>query len=496
MSAERLSASSLRGLPPQVGKPDYDLGKIGIGIVHLGLGAFHRAHQAVFTDAILSRDPRWGICGVSLKTPRVIDALAPQDGLYSVVEKGTEGTSARVIGAVREMLFLGNERHRVLRRLADPAVEVVSLTVTEKGYCHDPATGHINWQHPDIAHDVAEPGSPVSTVGVLTAGLSARRAAGAGAITVLCCDNLPHNGRTVEGIVGAYAQAADPALAEWIGVHVTFPSTMVDRIVPATTDDDIAEASRLLGVADAAPVVAEPYASWVIEDRFAGARPRWEEAGAQLVADVAPFETMKLRLLNGSHSTLAYLGFLAGYDFIWQASADPQLATLIERLMTDEVLPTLSVPPGVDLGAYAAQIRARFGNPALPHRTRQIAMDGSQKLPQRLLATVRERLASGASIAHLALAIAGWIRYASGTDEEGRSIAVADPMAARFAAIAEAGRGNAAQIAEGFLDLVEVFGTDLSGNATFRRAVSRDVGTLFRDGVRRTLAVHVAHHRS
>ena len=224
---------------------------------------------------------------------------------------------------------------------------------------------------------------------------------------------------------------------------------MVDRIVPATTEDDIAEAARLLGVADAAPVVAEPYTSWVIEDRFAAARPRWEDAGAQIVADVAPFETMKLRLLNGSHSTLAYLGFLAGHDFIWQAASDPQLAALIERLMTDEVMPTLHAPPGVDLGAYAAQIRARFRNPALPHRTRQIAMDGSQKLPQRLLATVRERLASGASIDHLALAIAGWIRYASGTDEQGRPIDVADPMAARFAAIAEAGRGNAAQIADG-----------------------------------------------
>ena len=496
MSAERLSASSLSGLAPQVGKPAYDVGKVRIGIVHLGLGAFHRGHQAVYTDAVMSRDSRWGICGVSLKTPRVIASLAPQDGLYSLLERGAAGTSVRVVGSVREMLFLGDERDRVLARLADPAVEIVSLTVTEKGYCHDPATGHINWQHPDIAHDVANPASPVSTIGVLSAGLSARRAAGAGSITVLCCDNLPHNGRTVEGIVRAYAQAVDPSLTEWIGANATFPCTMVDRIVPATTDDDIAEASRLLGVADAAPVVAEPYTAWVIEDNFAGARPRWEDAGAQLVADVAPFETMKLRLLNGSHSTLAYLGYLAGYDFIWQASTDPDLATLIERLMTDEVMSTLTVPPGVDLGAYAAQIRARFLNPALPHRTKQIAMDGSQKLPQRLLAPVRERLARGESIAHLALAIAGWIRYASGTDESGRPIAVADPMAASFAAIAEAGRGNASQIAEGFLDLVEVFGTDLSGNVAFRRAVSRDVGGLFRDGVRRTLAVHVAHHRS
>ncbi len=426
----------------------------------------------------------------------MIAALAPQDGLYSVLERGAAEVSLRVVGSVREMLFLGGERDSVLARIADPRVRVVTLTVTEKGYCHDPATGRINFLHPDIAHDLAHPDSPTSTIGVLVAGFAARRAAGAGALNVVCCDNLPHNGRTVAGIVTEYAQAADPSLADWIGTHVAFPCTMVDRIVPATTDADFAEAARLLQVADAAPVVAEPYTSWVIENRFAAARPPWEEAGAQLVADVAPFETMKLRLLNGSHSTLAYLGFLAGHEFIWQASADPHLATLIERLMVDEVMPTLSAPPGVDLRAYGAQIRERFRNSALPHRTRQIAMDGSQKLPQRLLATVRARLDGGGSIAHLALAIAGWIRYASGTDGDGKPFAVADPLAAKFAAIAAAAHGNSSQIADGFLDLVEVFGADLSANAVFRRAVRRDVGGLFRDGVRRTLAVHIAQHRS
>ena len=490
-----LSRATLTGLPQTIARPDYDLGGVRVGIVHLGLGAFHRAHQAVYTEAILHRDPGWGICGVSLKTPRVTAVLGAQDGLYTVLEKGAEGTSARVIGALREMLFLGTQRASVIARMADPAVRVVSLTVTEKGYCHDPATGQLNLLHPEIAHDLQHREAPASAIGVLVAGLAARRAAGAGAINIVCCDNLPRNGRTVEGIVTAYAQAFDPGLAEWLGGHVAFPCTMVDRIVPATTDVDIADAARLLGVADAAPVVTEPFNSWVIENRFAAAHPAWEDAGAQVVADIAPFETMKLRLLNGSHSTLAYLGFLSGHEFIWQASADPLLATLIERLMMEEVLPTLAAPPGVDLKAYCAQLIARFRNPALPHRTQQIAMDGSQKLPQRLLATVRQRLASGGSIAHLALAVAGWIRYASGTDEQGKPIAVADPLASKFASIASVAHGNASLIADAFLDLTAVFGVDLSANVIFRRAVSRDVGGLIRDGVRRTLAVHIAQRR-
>ena len=488
-----LNHSTLGSLPETIARPTYDIGGVRVGIVHLGLGAFHRAHQAVYTDAVLPQDPSWGICGVSLKTPRAIAALGAQDGLYTVLERSAEGTSARVIGAVREMLFLGTQRASVIARMTDPAVRVVSLTVTEKGYCHDPATGGLNLRHPDIAHDLQHPEVPTSAIGVLAAGLAARRAAGAGAINVVCCDNLPRNGHTVEGIVTAYAQALEPTLAKWIGTHVAFPCTMVDRIVPATTETDIAETARLLGVADAAPVVTEPYNSWVIENRFAAARPAWEDAGVQFVADIVPFEAMKLRLLNGSHSTLAYLGFLSGHEFIWQASADPLLGTLIERLMTEEVMSTLAPPPGVDLHAYCAQLVARFRNPALPHRTQQIAMDGSQKLPQRLLDTVRERLANGGSIAHLALAIAGWIRYASGTDEHGKPIAVEDPLASKFASIASAARGNASLIADGFLDLTAVFGVDLVANVVFRRAVSRDVGGLFRDGVRRTLAVHIAH---
>jgi fructuronate reductase len=486
-----LSLAELAHLPGAVARPAYDPAQVGIGIVHLGLGAFHRAHQAVYADDVLAADPRWGICGVSLKTPRVTAPLAAQQGLYTLLLRDTRDVKARVVGSLRATLFAGADTGQVVARLADPAIKVVTLTVTEKGYCHDPASGELNFAHPDIAHDLAHPAQPVSVVGLLAAGLAARHAHGArGAVNIVCCDNLPHNGRVLRGLVQAFGQRAYPGLGGWIADHAAFPDTMVDRIVPATTPADLADAQRLLGVADAAPVVAESYIQWVLEDRFSAPRPPWERAGAQIVADVAPFETMKLRLLNGSHSTLSYLGFIAGHETIWQASSDPHLARLVERQMAEEIVPTLVAPPGIDLAAYCAQLMARFRNPALPHRTQQIAMDGSQKLPQRLLGTVRDRIAAGASFAHLALAVAGWIRYASGTDEQGRAIAVSDPMAATFASVMAGAGKDPARIAAGFLDLAPVFG-DLVAHAAFRAAVTRNVVDLFRNGVQRTLAQHL-----
>ena len=491
----RLSLRTLPALPATVIRPDYDPTQLSVGILHLGLGAFHRAHQAVYTDELLVRDPRWGICGVSLKTPRAVEPLAAQDGLYTVLTKGSESTRARVIGSLRETVFAGADRVGLIRRFADPRITVVTATVTEKGYCHDPATGSLNRAHPDIVHDMQHPDAPESAVGIVTAGLAARRAANAGRLTApltfVCCDNLPHNGTLVQGLVAAFARARDPALAEWIERNVTFPCSMVDRIVPATTDADIVETDRLLGVHDAAPVAAEAFGQWVIEDRFAGARPAWEEAGAQLVMDVTPFEMMKLRLLNGSHSTLAYLGFLMAHDFLWQAACDPLLAALIERQMADEIVPTLATPPGADLAAYCAQLMQRFRNSALPHRTRQIAMDGSQKLPQRLLGTVRDRIGAGARYAHLALAVAGWIRYASGTDERGARIEVADPLAGTFAQIRRDARDDPGAIANGFLDLKAVFGADLVAHDAFRKRVGGNVVELFQDGARATLARHL-----
>jgi fructuronate reductase len=305
---------------------------------------------------------------------------------------------------------------------------------------------------------------------------------------VLCCDNLPHNGALLRGLVLAFAQSRDAALATWIERNAAFPSTMVDRIVPATTDADIADNDAALELHDAAPVVHEPFRQWVIEDRFVAGRPAWDAAGAQLVADVAPFEAMKLRLLNASHSAFAYLGFLAGHEFIYQVAAQPAFEAYMRALMRDEVAPTLALPAGADVGAYQEALVTRFKNPALPHRTQQIAMDGSQKLPQRLLGTARDDLAAGRRIDRLALAVAGWMRYVSGEDEAGRPIRVSDPLAATFARIAAAHRGDPAAYARELMGVRAVFGDDLPHDARFTAPVTAALRTLYAHGAAAAVA--------
>jgi fructuronate reductase len=482
---DRLSEATFERLPSTVRMPSYRRQDLGCAIVHLGLGAFHRAHQAVCTELALERawSPR-GICGVSLRRPDVRDRLAPQDGLYSVAERDGAGTRLRVIGCLRRLLVAPEDPAAVIESIAARATAIVSLTVTEKGYCHDPASGRLDWSHADISHDLAKPERPRSAVGMLVAGL-ARRRGRRSPPTVMSCDNLPANGRTLQGLAIALAARRDEALARWIEAEVAFPCSMVDRIVPAATAADIAQVGQALGVHDAAPVVCEPFWQWVIEDRFAGPRPAWELAGAELVGDVAPYEEMKLRLLNGSHSAIAYLGFLAGFEHVFEVMAAPDFAVFVRRMMA-EVAPTLRVPG--DLDAYQAALVARFANPALAHRTGQIAMDDSQKLPQRLLATIRDRLRAGAPIDHLCLAVAAWIRYASGRDEQGRAIEVADPLAGRFAAIGAAAGSDPAALARGFFAVGEVFGADLPRQERFTTTVTGWLAALLRRGARATVA--------
>lgn len=488
---KHLDESCLEALPDAVARPSYDRGAVGIGLVHLGVGAFHRAHQAVYTEDVLERDGGdWGILGVSLQRPDVRDSLAPQDCLYTVVARGRDGETARVIGAIGEVVFAPDDPPRLLARMADPAIRVVSLTVTEKGYCHDPATGQLRHDDPDIVHDLANPEHPRGAIGYLVSALAMRRAAGAKPFTVLCCDNLPRNGKVVRGIVLDFAGRRDPALAAWISENVPFPGTMVDRIVPAATDADREGVATLIGCRDSAAVIAEPFRQWVIEDTFACGRPAWEKAGAEMVADVAPYEEMKLRLLNGSHSILAYLGYLSGFEYISETIDQPSFHRLIGDFMDDEVSPVLHLPPGVDLESYKAALLERFANPALRHRTWQIAMDGSQKLPQRLLDTARDRLAAGAPVGRLGLGVAAWMRYATGIDEQGREIDLRDPMADRLRRIAGEAGNDPSGLVDAMLGLGEIFGDDLPGLPVFRAAVVEAMTGLMRHGARKTVETY------
>ncbi|MEO8690386.1 MAG: mannitol dehydrogenase family protein [Solirubrobacteraceae bacterium] len=423
----------------EVAGPRVDPRGLEVGVVHLGLGAFHRAHQALYTeDAVAAEGGAWGICGASRRSRGVVDALAAQDGLYGVLERGPEEDRVRVVGVLREALVATQQPDALRDRLAAASTHVVTLTVTEAGYRADDA-----------------PGTPV---GILVRGLEARRAAGVDSpLAIVSCDNLPRNGEVLRGLVHAFC--ADAGLADWIAAHADFPSTMVDRIVPATTAADRDVASRLIGARDEATVVGEPFSQWVIEDAFRGRRPAWEAAGAMLVPDTRPYEAMKLRLLNGGHSALAYLGLLRGHETVAEAIADPELDAFLERLLASELAPTLGPVPRIDLDRYRAGLLARWSNPRMAHRLEQIGIGGAMKLPPRLLAPARELLAEGGEPAGICLAVAAWLRRLES--------AARGPLEEEVAA-AVAGAGSPAAAAERALAVSAVFGEDLRENERFR----------------------------
>ncbi|MGW7685827.1 mannitol dehydrogenase family protein [Kribbella sp. NPDC054772] len=456
-----MSRLSLTNLPVA---PAVDPRAVSVGIVHLGIGAFHRAHQAVVTEraAVETGDTRWGITGVSQRSTTVRDQLAPQDGLYSVLERGLGAPTVQVIGSVREVLTVPEDPEAVVARIADPAVSVVTLTVTEKGYR---ATGTgLNLDDPEIQADLT--GRPPRTVvGQLAAAIARRDEP----LTIVSCDNLVANGPFLRKLVTDYFDALGkvPEVFE----ATRFPASMVDRIVPATTEADREEAARLLGVRDEAVVVAEPFLQWVIENDFAGDRPAWERGGAVLTADVAPWEQAKLRMLNATHSMLAYLGALRGYETIAETVRDEELGGLARRLMTDDVVPTLTPPDGLDLAAYGATVLERFANPALKHKTVQVAMDGSVKLPVRMLGTVSDRLAAGAEPRMISLAVAAWMVYVLRTPD------LDDPQADRLKA-AVAGVSEPAKVVDALLGVDSVFTPDLRDSAVFRELLVEHVSAL------------------
>ena len=425
----RLSGES--SLPEGLARFGYDREAQRVGIVHFGIGAFHRAHQAWYTDRAMDAGDRdWLIAGVSLRSGDVAAQMNPQDGLYTVTERSASGNATRLVGSVREVLVAAKSPADVASRLAAASTHIVSLTITEKGYCRA-ADGSL-----DLV--LARAGSIYP---LLADAFAERRRAGVAGLTLLSCDNLADNGAQLRRLMGEYLAANAPDLLGWFEAECTCPATMIDRIVPATTEADRAEAAAALGGwRDEAAVVTEPFSQWVIEDRFAGPRPRWEAVGAELVSDVAAYETAKLRMLNGAHSALAYLGLARGHEFVHQAVGDPLLRDLAERLMRREAMGSFVAAAGQDLAAYADALMARFANPALNHRLIQIAMDGSQKIPQRWLATLAAR--GGAQCPAILTAIGGWLRHIRG-DNVAQWGQVDDPLAAQLAA-AYAGAGEAA----------------------------------------------------
>ncbi len=477
----RLTDAALTALPADVALPGYDRAKVKTGVVHLGIGAFHRAHQAVvFDDAIRSGDLRWGVLGASLRSPGVRDQLNPQDGLYTLVVRDGSGDALRVIGAGQGVLVGPEDPAVLVAAMADADVHIVTLTVTEKGYRLDPATGALKLDDPEVAADIADISAPRTAPGFVVAALKARRAAGLKPFTVISCDNLPHNGKRIRAGVIEMARRIDAELASWIEAEGAFPQTMIDRIVPATTPEDIDRLEARLGVRDEGMVKAEPFTQWVIEDRFAGERPDFASLGVQLTEAVEPWEDAKLRLLNGAHSATAYLGALSGHQHVHEAMATPALKGFVEALW-DEAETTLNPPPGMDIAAYRTELMARFENPALMHRTRQIAMDGSQKLPQRLLAGAGERLAAGQAITAMALGIAAWLRWQSGVTESGETVVVDDPLAGETAALLAGATTDAERVAA-LLTLRAVFPEALATDARFVEAVMGAYLSLSRNG--------------
>ncbi|MEM9425452.1 MAG: mannitol dehydrogenase family protein [Pseudomonadota bacterium] len=443
-----------------------------VGLVHFGPGAFFRAFTAVYThEAMAAAGGDWGITAVSLKSPRAREQLKPQGYVYTAIERAAKSETARLITSVADVLVAPEDPGAVISVLANPAIKVVTLTITEKGYGFDPVSGGLDRSHPDIVADLGGVHAPRSAMGFLLAGLAARKENDTPPFTVLSCDNLPSNGHVTRRILLEFAQAVQPELSSWIETKVSFPSTMVDRITPATQDEDIKALAKRKGYRDEALVVHEPFRQWVIEDSFNSDRPAWENAGAQFVESVDAHETMKLRCLNGTHSALAYLGYLAGHETIADAVAQPDFEALCQRLWHDEILPTVPPPEDEDLAAYVQALMVRYRNPNIRHRTWQIAMDGSQKLPQRILGTVRDRLAAGVVPLGLCLVVAAWMRYSGGVDEVGKRIDVRDPLAERLHAASERGATPEEKVS-GLLAIEEVFGTDLPNANLFRDAVT------------------------
>ena len=427
-----LGSTTLALANPGTHLPGYARENVTVGMIHIGVGGFHRAHQAVYLDALLSEDESarsFGICGVSLlpQDRRVVEVMNAQDGLYTVLIRHPDGThQTRIIGSIVDHLFAPDDPERVLTQLADPAVRIVSLTITEGGYFYDAARDEVQLDAPGLAHDLQDPSHPTTAFGYLVEGLRRRRSAGVAPFTVLSCDNLHSNSDVTGRVVTALASHLDANLGRWIYGQVAFPNSMVDRITPRTTKTDIGIVTRLTGLDDAWPVTCEPFSQWVIEDRFPTGRPAWERVGAQLVDDVRPYELMKMRLLNAGHQVLAYPGRLLGFRYAYQACTDPTIRRLLERYLSQEGSQTLPDLPGVDLGGYSATIVERFGNPQVEDALARLSFQSSTMISTYLLPVVRDLIHAGQPAPMAITVIACWARFLEGVAEDGSPIEIVD----------------------------------------------------------------------
>jgi mannitol 2-dehydrogenase len=481
-----LNEAALAHLPAGVPGPGYVRAGVARSIVHIGVGGFFRAHQAVYLDRLLRLpgNEGWGYVGVGLLPPDAAmrDALLAQDCLYTVVERGAQGDAARVIGSVLAFLYAPDDPDAVLERMADPATRIVSLTITEGGYYVNHGTGGFDAAHPDIVRDLAHPRAPRCAFGYLAEALQRRRDRGIAPFTVLSCDNLQHNGDVARDMLLAFAALRDPGLAAWLAQHGSFPNNMVDRITPATTDAHRALLRDAFGVDDAWPVVTEPFMQWVIEDHFPNGRPAWERVGVQMTSDVLPYEKMKLRLLNAGHQAICYLGMLLGYRYAHEAMLDADIRQLVVDMMDVEVTPLLPAVAGIDLAGYKRTLVERFANPAIRDQLARIGTDGSVRIPKFVLPSIREALDQDRPITRLAFTLACWFRYLQGSAEDGTAMPLSDPHAQRLRDHARRGGADPAAL----LSLRDLFG-DLPDRPRFVAAVADGLARLYRDGVRAAL---------
>ena len=483
----RLSNATLGQVRAGVETPRYDRSQVTTGIVHFGVGGFHRAHMAMALDDLMNEGKAldWGICGVGLMEfdRKMKDALQGQDCLYTLTLKHPDGRrDARVIGSIVEYLFAPDDAEAVIEKMADPNTKIVSLTITEGGYNFDRVTGEFDASNATVAGDLADGATPKTAFGFVTEALRRRRDRGIKPFTVLSCDNIQGNGDIAKKMFLAFAQLKDANLSAWIDANVAFPNSMVDRITPVTSAEDIAEAEEKLGLADAWPVVAEPFFQWVIEDHFTLGRPNFDEVGVQFVEDVEPYELMKLRLLNASHQGLTYFGYLSGYRFAHEAVSDPAIAGFLLKYMDNEATPTLRPVPGIDLDAYKHMLIERFSNPEVRDTLARLCAESSDRIPKWLVPVIREQLARGGDVTRSAAIVASWARYAEGIDEEGNEIVVVDPLKDQLVPIAKSQRSNPLA----FIQNESLFG-DLAKNETFSTAYLAALNSLFENGAHKTV---------